>query len=108
MSTTRSPLPSLAMRNLTPILGAILLALAAAIPFAAGAPALAAIAQAQRVISSIATIEWDGPSGRVSQSSNKVEIALDPEPEATASASFYRFGAPAAARTSAFSPRAAR
>ena len=90
MSSTRSPLPSLAMGRFTPFTGAILLALLTALWLAVAAPALAAGVLSHRTISNVATIEWDAPAGRVSQQSNRVDLSVGPSP-LPLSLSVYRF-----------------
>ncbi|HYW15747.1 MAG TPA: hypothetical protein VE891_06295 [Allosphingosinicella sp.] len=56
--------------------GATLLALLTALWLAVAAPALAAGATGQRTISNVATIEWGSAGGKVSQQSNRVDIAV--------------------------------
>ncbi len=90
MSSTRSPLPSLAMGKTTPLPGAILLALLSALWLAVAAPALAAGAPGARTISNVATIEWEGAGGKVSQDSNRVDISVGPA-SSPASLGAYRF-----------------
>ena len=94
MSSTRRPLPSLAMGRTTPLPGAILLALLTALWLAA-APALAAGAPGPRTISNIATIEWEAAGGKVSQQSNRIDIDVGPT-SFPVSLGAYRFapGAP--------------
>jgi uncharacterized repeat protein (TIGR01451 family) len=90
VSTTRRPLPSLAMERTTPFPGAIWLALLTALWFAVAAPALAAGVLSHRTISNVATIEWDAPAGRASQQSNRVDLSVAPSP-APLSLAVYRF-----------------
>jgi uncharacterized repeat protein (TIGR01451 family) len=73
----RSPLPSRTMIRTTRILGAISLALLTALlAVAAPARAGAALSGLSLAITNIATIEWGEGDGRVSQSSNRVDIAV--------------------------------
>ncbi|HEX8448660.1 MAG TPA: DUF11 domain-containing protein, partial [Allosphingosinicella sp.] len=90
MSPTRSPLPLLAMGRITPLPGAILLALLTALWLAVAAPALAAGAPGPRTISNIATIEWELAGGKISQQSNRVDIDVGPA-SIPASLAAYRF-----------------
>lgn len=90
MSSTRSPLPSLAMGRMTPLPGAILLALLAALWLAVAAPALAAGVPERRTISNVATLEWDSAGGKVSQQSNRVDIDVGPA-SLPVSLAAYRF-----------------
>ena len=78
MSPARSPLPSLAMGRTTPLPGAMLLALLAALWLAVAAPALAAGANGHRTISNVATIEWEASGGKTSQQSNRVDLSVSP------------------------------
>jgi uncharacterized repeat protein (TIGR01451 family) len=66
------------MRRTTLLAGALLLALLAAIGLAVAAPALALAAgvPVHRVISNVATLEWDSGAERISQQSNRVDIAV--------------------------------
>ena len=98
MSSTRSPLPSLAMGRTTPLLGAISLALLTALWLAFPAPALAAGALSHRSISNVATVEWDLAGGKISQTSNRVDIAVGPI-EFPLSLAVYRFASNSAATT---------
>jgi uncharacterized repeat protein (TIGR01451 family) len=93
VSTTRSPLPSFAMLKGTPILGAMVVALLSAILIAFNAPALAAVAQVHRVISNVATLEWDGPTGPEVLKSNRVDIAVEAGP-VPLSLKLYHFASP--------------
>lgn len=102
MSSTRSPLPSLAMGRTTPLPGAILLALLTALWLAVAAPALAAGASDHRTISNVATIEWDLAGGKVSQQSNRVEINVGPA-SFPVSLAAYRFAASGATLSMAVS-----
>lgn len=90
MSTTRRPLPFLAMERTTPFPGAILLALLTALWLAVAAPAFAAGVLSHRTISNVATIEWDAPAGRTSQQSNRVDISVGPS-ALPLSLTVYRF-----------------
>jgi uncharacterized repeat protein (TIGR01451 family) len=78
------------MGRITPLSGAICLALLTALWLAVGAPALAAGALSHRTISNVATIEWDAPAGRASQQSNRVDISVGPTP-LPLSLAVYRF-----------------
>ncbi|MGZ8284449.1 MAG: hypothetical protein ACXWUQ_02345 [Allosphingosinicella sp.] len=90
MSPTRSPLPSLAMGRTIPLSGAILLALLTALWLAVAAPALAAGELVHRTISNVATVEWDSAGGKISQQSNRVDVAVGPT-SFPLSLSVYRF-----------------
>ncbi|MEA3064380.1 MAG: hypothetical protein QOJ27_819, partial [Sphingomonadales bacterium] len=90
MSTTRRPLPSLAMGRTTLLPGAILLALLTALWLAVAAPALAAGVLSHRTISNVATIEWDAAGGRASQQSNRVDLSVGPS-SVPLSLTVYRF-----------------
>ncbi len=90
MSSTRSPLPPLAMGRTTPLAGAILLALLSALWLAVAAPALAAGAAGARTISNVATVEWESAGGKVSQQSNRVDISVGPA-SSPVSLGAYRF-----------------
>jgi uncharacterized repeat protein (TIGR01451 family) len=78
------------MGRTTPLPGALLLALLTALWIAVAGPALAAGTPAARTISNIATMEWDSAGGKVSQQSNRVDIAVDPVSTPVSLAS-YRF-----------------
>ncbi|MET1111998.1 MAG: hypothetical protein ABWX67_10785, partial [Allosphingosinicella sp.] len=80
------------MGRTTPFPGAIWLALVTALWLAVAAPALAADAQAHRTISNVATIEWEAAGGKVSQQSNRVDIAVVPV-SYPLSLTVYRFAA---------------
>jgi uncharacterized repeat protein (TIGR01451 family) len=82
----------------TPLKGAILLALLTALWLAFAAPALAAGALAHRTISNVATVEWDSAGGRVSQASNRVDLAVGPT-EFPLSLAVYRFASNSATMT---------
>jgi uncharacterized repeat protein (TIGR01451 family) len=73
-----------------PLPGAIWFALLTALWLAVAAPALAAGVLSHRTISNVATIEWDAPSGRVSQQSNRVDLSVGPT-QYPLSLSVYRF-----------------
>ena len=90
MSSTRSLLPLHAMGRTTPLPGATLLALLTALWLAVAAPALAAGASGHRVISNVATIEWDAAGGRISQQSNRVDLRVGPA-SLPLSLTLYRF-----------------
>ncbi|HLL30383.1 MAG TPA: hypothetical protein VK403_05245, partial [Allosphingosinicella sp.] len=66
------------MTRTTLLAGALLLALLTALLLAVAAPALAAGVPVQRIISSVATIEWDVAGEKVIQQSNRVDISVGP------------------------------
>ncbi|HEX8571516.1 MAG TPA: hypothetical protein VF759_02060 [Allosphingosinicella sp.] len=65
---------------------------------AVAAPALAAGALGHRIISNVATIEWDAAAGRASQQSNRVDISVAPSSVAP-SLAVYRFASSAGTLT---------
>src|SRR5687768_10189377 len=94
------------MPSLTRTFGALLLALSTALSLAApAAPAHAAEADAPapRIITNIAEIEWDQPSGaasrarsaRVRLASNRVDIQVTVPPPTPFSLAVYRFSSSA-------------
>ncbi|MEA3052712.1 MAG: hypothetical protein QOG72_1615, partial [Sphingomonadales bacterium] len=85
------PLPSRTMTWTTRILGVTMLALLMAmLAVAAPARAGAALSALSLTITNIAHLEWDEGDHRVSQSSNRVDIAVAEAPKRTSIAS-YRF-----------------
>lgn len=98
MPPARSALPSLAMGRLTPLPGAIWLALLSALWLAVAAPALAAGVPGGRTISNVATIEWDSTGGKISQQSNRVDIDVAPLSSPLA-LTLYRFASGSATMT---------
>ncbi|HEX8480598.1 MAG TPA: hypothetical protein VF650_01690 [Allosphingosinicella sp.] len=92
MSQARRPLPTLAVKSTTSLAGPMMLALLAALWTALAAPALAADAPGHRTISNVATLEWDGAGGRISQQSNRADVSVGPA-SSPVSLAAYRFAA---------------
>jgi uncharacterized repeat protein (TIGR01451 family) len=74
----------------------MMLALIAALWSAIAAPALAADAPGHRTISNVATLEWDGAGGKMTQQSNRVDVSVGPAAPPPSLAA-YRFATGSAA-----------
>lgn len=93
-----APLPSFAMFRQPALAGAMLVALFTAFLTAAAAPALSAVARSHRVVSNVATVEWDAGDTRLVQQSNRVDIQVDANP-VPLSLTLYRFASNSASVT---------
>jgi uncharacterized repeat protein (TIGR01451 family) len=85
------------MKRSTDLFGAMLLALMSAT--LAAVPSGAATSASHKTISSVATIEWDGPAGRMQLFSNKLDIIVGPASLPPASLTFYRLAGGTGDRT---------